>query len=334
MGGLGVVEQGPGVGGEVGRVVEVDAMNGDEMDMVRSTLVEWRETSHKTFEEVTARLPKTRAREEPGPGMMAAMTFFDPLAGKSVASVKDITKAAEVWDAYDARLDGPAPMPFFYPSVRYENWWGSGVHMQELHALAQNHGIPVAWTPPADVLQDLVRADAEHGAKLMVLEVAEDEIRSLCHAMLRECTSSWLKVDTEAATHVLAAWDDGHLQAGACLALAAAEDVMFSVARVERKKKYPGLTRAASRPVRGNSWLVDEQIVLTPIEPLFTSYFPERNDPIPENLSRHAVLHRLPLEHLNKGHSIIAIMLLISLLRQAEEDARHAEADAHEYEYD
>jgi len=263
---------------------------------------------------------------------MAAMTFSDPLAGKAVAAMKDITEAAEVWDTYDARRDGPASMPFFYRAVRYENWWGSGVDSQTLHSLAKNHGIPVAWTPPADVLQDLVHADSAHSAKLAVLEAAEDKIRDLCHTMLRECTSSWMKVETEAARHVMAAWNDGHLQAAACLALAAAEDVMFSVARVERTRKYPGLTQAASRPVRSNSWLLDDQIVLTPIEPLFTSYFPERNDPIPENLSRHAVLHRLPLEHLNKGHSIVAIMLLISLLRQAEEDAREAESDSHEHE--
>lgn len=259
------------------------------------------------------------------------MTFSDPLAGQHAASMKDITAAAKVWDTYDTRRDGRASMPFFYRAVRYENWWGSGVGSQTLHSLAKNHGIPVAWTPPADVLQDLVHADSAHSAKLAVLEAAEDKIRDLCHTMLHECISSWMKVDPEAARHVMAAWDDGHLQAAACLALAAAEDVMFSVARVERKKSYKGLKQAAGRPLFSTSWLVDTQIVLTPIEPLFTEYFAERNDPIPENLSRHAVLHRLPLEHLNKGHSIVAIMLLISLLRQAEEDAREAEADAHEY---
>ncbi|MFD9123565.1 hypothetical protein [Kitasatospora sp. NPDC059571] len=262
------------------------------------------------------------------------MTFTDPLAGKGVASTAELQAAALAWDTYDERRDGPAHMPFFYTAMRYENWWGAGATREELYSLANKHGIPVAWTPPARVLRDLVDAGPSHQAKLSVLEAAEDEVRAHCHALMDECTSSWVETGPEVGRHVLAAWDDGHRQAAACLALAAAEDVMFAVARVDRSQKCKGLTTAASRPLLKKPWLVDRQIALAPIEPLFTQYFPEKNNPIPETLSRHAVLHRLPLEHLNTGHSIVAIMLLVSLMRQAEQQAFEAEVDAQYYEED
>ncbi|MFJ7912008.1 hypothetical protein [Kitasatospora sp. NPDC096204] len=243
----------------------------------------------------------------------------------------ELHAAALIWDAYDERKDGPAHMPFFYTALRYENWWGTGATAEQLHHLAITHGIPVAWTPPARVLRDLVDAGSGHAAKLSVLEAAEDEIRAHCHTLMDECTSSWAETGPEVGRHVLAAWDDGHRQAAACLALAAAEDVMFAVAKVDRSQKYKGLTAAAGRPLRKRPWMVDTQLALAPIEPLFTQYFPERNSPIPETLSRHAVLHRLPLEHLNTGHSIVAIMLLVSLMRQAQQDAFEAEMDAARY---
>ncbi|MFB7113778.1 hypothetical protein [Streptomyces sp. NPDC056291] len=75
-------------------------------------------------------------------------------------------------------------------------------------------------------------------------------------------------------------------------------------------------------------WWPHEQVVLAPIEPLFSEYFPEKNDPPPQNLSRHAVMHRLPLEHLSPGHCIIAIMLMVSLLREMEQRMLEAEIES------
>lgn len=256
------------------------------------------------------------------------MTFTDPLAGRWGASGREIAEAARVWDAYDSERDGPEPMPFFYTTDRYENWWGSGVPIEQLHHLAKSHGIPVAWVPQPFVLRELAASGSRHDDKLRVLEAHEDDIRRMCHQVVSECTSDWLEETPEPAEKAVAAWADGHLQAAACLALAGAEDLMFYIARVSREDKYKGLKEAASADLRF-SWMTHHQVALAPIDPLFARYFPEKNDPVPELLSRHAVLHRLPLEHLNTGHSIIAVMLLVSLLRQAEQRARWIEEDTH-----
>ncbi|MET9618118.1 hypothetical protein [Kitasatospora indigofera] len=247
------------------------------------------------------------------------MSYSDPSAGRMSMSIGALLDAARTWDLYDNSIDQPHPMPWFYTGARYENWWGSGVKFDQLHGLVKEHGIPVAWVPPADVLRLLVAAPDSHDAKLDVLVAAEADIRQLCHQRVTESDHDWLEDYPRTARLVMAAWDDGHVQAAACLALAGAEDLMFRVARVDRSKNYHGLTEEARR--EPSDWLPHLQLLLTPINTLFTSYFAHKNDPIPANLSRHAVLHTLPLDHLNHGHSIVAIMLLISLLRQAQQDA-------------
>ncbi|MFD7841169.1 hypothetical protein [Streptomyces sp. NPDC059761] len=256
------------------------------------------------------------------------MTYSgDPSAGKTSASLKELEEWGDQWDKYDASLDGPQPVPYLYSWVRQRNWWGSGATLSQLHALARDHGIPVAWVPPADVIRDLVQADDQHEAKLDVLVARQEQIRIACRRTVPENSDGWHTDYPETARRVLAAWGDGHLLAAGCLALAAAEDIMFVVADVDRGKKYAGLKSAAALEPHPQFWPQD-QVVLTPIEPLFHQYFPERDDPLPQNLSRHAVMHRLPLEHMNDGHCIVAIMLMVSLLAELEWHIIQEQAEA------
>lgn len=261
---------------------------------------------------------------------MPGMTYSgDPSAGRTAVSPKELAEWGDQWDRYDASVDGPQPVPHLYTWVRQRNWWGSGATLSQLHSLARNHGIPVAWVPPADVIRELVQADDHHDAKLDVLVSHQGKIRTACRRTVSEDSDGWHTDYHETARRVLAAWDDGHLLAAGCLALAAAEDIMFLVARVERTryKMYDELKKAAGMEPHPQWWPQD-QVVLTPIEPLFSQYFPERDDPLPQNLSRHAVMHRLPLEHMNDGHCIIAIMLMVSLLAELEWHMIQEQAEA------
>lgn len=249
---------------------------------------------------------------------MPAMSYSgDPSAGKMSVTTEELAKWGDQWDLYDASVDGPQPIPHFYTSIRQRNWWGSGATLRQLHALARDHGIPVAWVPPADVIRELVQADNQHEAKLDILVERQEQIRTACRREVPEASEGWHTDHPEAAHRVLAAWDDGHLLAAACLALAAAEDIMFLVTQVKRTrhKIYNGLKEAAGREPHPQWWPQD-QVALTPIDPLFSQYFPEEGDSLPQNLSRHAVVHRLPLEHMNDGHCIVAIMLMVSLLAE------------------
>ncbi|WP_329529321.1 hypothetical protein [Streptomyces sp. NBC_01462] len=236
---------------------------------------------------------------------------------------------AKTWDTYNALTDGQREMPAFYPAVRCPNWWGAGTEPHQLHDLAATDGIPVAWVPPAMVLRrlvDVTGADRSvvHDQRLAVIVAAEADIRDACVGVVSECGDEWISEDKKVAEKVLLAWGDGHRGAAACLALACAEDIMFTVAQVDRKKKYAGIKSAASRPL--SPILPNLQAALTPLQALYTAYYPEKNDPAPTTLSRHVVFHRLVLSHLNFGHCIIAIMIMASLLRQLQficEDVRH-----------
>ncbi|TKA11802.1 hypothetical protein [Actinacidiphila oryziradicis] len=72
-----------------------------------------------------------------------------------------------------------------------------------------------------------------------------------------------------------------------------------------------------------DDWFPEPQAALSPLYPLYARYRADRNDRLPDQLSRHALVHSISLGHLNVGHAMVAIMLLVSLLRELEE--RYAE---------
>ncbi|QPP07297.1 hypothetical protein G4Z16_13890 [Streptomyces bathyalis] len=257
------------------------------------------------------------------------MTHLIPKGSYGGLTAAELVETAKQWDLYDASVEGWRARPPSYTEVRYDNWWGSGATLRQLHGLAKDHGIPVAWVPPADVLRELVKADDAHRAKLAVLTAAEERIRTSCRYEIPELHAGWSEDYAVTVRHVMAAWDDGHLLAAGCLALAGSEDLMLETAEVDRKrsKSYKRLQQAAVRDLEESLWL-HEQVALTPIGPLFTKYMPEDNDPIPEALSRHAVVHRMPLDHFNDGHCIVAIMLMVSLLREMEERRTQAQVSS------
>ncbi|MGW1940135.1 hypothetical protein [Streptomyces goshikiensis] len=246
--------------------------------------------------------------------------YADPSAGRRTASIQEMRDWARVWDTYDPEVHGSQDMPGFYAQpLRHGNWWGSTVSLEQLLDLAQVHGIPVAWVPDRDVLRKLAAAGTTHDEKLEVLVAAEEEIRTLCHARLDECHDEWLTAEIEAGHKALAAWDDGHREAAATLAIAALEQILYTLTETE-KRTHVALGRIGRQ--KPNDYLPARQYVFAPLATLFARYYPENNDPLPENLSRHAVLHHLPLDHLSRGHCTVAIMLLVSVLRQSQERAQ------------
>ncbi|MFJ3786800.1 hypothetical protein [Streptomyces sp. NPDC090093] len=252
-------------------------------------------------------------------------TFTDPSAGRNKASIAELRDWAKIWDTYNPAVHGHQEMPSFYTAgSRHENWWGSTVPLDQLLHLAQDHGIPVAWLPDREILQRLATAGPAHDDKLAVLVAAEAEIRALCKVRLDECTDEWLTAEVEAGRKALAAWEDGHREAAATLAIAALEQILYTLTETEERKHWALAKIGRQKP---NGYLPARQYVFAPLATLYTKYYPEENDPLPDNLSRHAVLHHLPLDHLSHGHCIIAVMLLVSVLRQSQERAQDIRDD-------
>ncbi|MGW9046653.1 hypothetical protein ACWGQL_29420 [Streptomyces lydicus] len=253
------------------------------------------------------------------------MTFIDPSVGSATVSLPQLQDWGAVWDTYDPAIHGVHPMPGFYTAARHENWWGSAVPLDTLHGLAKDHGIPVAWVTPTQTLRRLSAAGSGHDDKLAVLTADEGDIRNLCRLKLGECTDKWLSGEVEAGTKAIAAWTDGHREAAACLAVAGVEQMLHNLTHIPRDRGgHEKLHKAGGK--KPHPWLPKHQYVLAPLNAFYTPYYPHRNDPIPETLSRHAVVHHLPLSHLSQGHCIVAVMLLVSIIRETQErydDIRH-----------
>ncbi|TKA04907.1 hypothetical protein [Actinacidiphila oryziradicis] len=144
------------------------------------------------------------------------------------ATLGSIRSAQPEWDAYNVVRDGHRPMPSMYPATRRPNWWGSGTTPEDLSRLAKQSGIPVSWVTPGRVLSLLMNCE-DHDARLAVLVAHQDSVRDLCGQVAAECTDEWLGDTPEIVTKVMAAWGDGHVQAAACLALLAVEELAYDV---------------------------------------------------------------------------------------------------------
>ncbi|MFJ5124006.1 hypothetical protein ACIP80_02680 [Streptomyces sp. NPDC088555] len=244
------------------------------------------------------------------------------------ATWKNIRAAQPAWDSYDMTRDGFRPMPGLYLAGRRPNWWGAGATPEDLHKLAKSSGIPVSWVPPAHVLRLLLDA-GDHDARLRVLVDHEDEIRALCEEMAAYCDDEWLGDAPEMAAKIVAAWRDGHPEAAACMALLAVEELAHQVSRVDRSKKHKGLQGAAEAIVSNDDWFPQGQTALSPLFPLYTQYWADKGHDVPEQLSRHALVHSISLGHLSQGHAIVAIMLMVSLLRELQERCDEIRDDMH-----
>ncbi|MGW2287026.1 hypothetical protein [Streptomyces phaeochromogenes] len=246
------------------------------------------------------------------------MIFRDPSAGHSTVSFAQVRDWGLVWDTYDPAVHGVHQIPPLYTGVRCENWWGSAVQLDVLLDLAREHGIPVAWVTPAETLSRLAAAGSGHDDKLAVLADSEEDIRALCRVKLDESTDEWLSGAVEAGEKAMAAWADGHREAAACLAVAAVEQLLHNLTQEPRGRGAHGRLHRVGQK-EPNSYLPKHQYALAPLNAFYTPYDPAKGQALPTTLSRHAVVHHLPLSHLSQAHCIIAVMLLVSIIRETEE---------------
>jgi hypothetical protein len=63
---------------------------------------------------------------------------------------------------------------------------------------------------------------------------------------------------------------------------------------------------------------IPRKALIAPIPRFFEPFYPDRGDPVPSSLSRHAVAHQPTVEHFSRENAIMAVMLASSLLRERE----------------
>lgn len=225
---------------------------------------------------------------------------------------------------------------------RPENWWGTGLRPEELLPIAEGEGIPTAWVPPPTVLQALVAAPRSE--RLAVLNSFQGTIIRQCEFLIDQCGDPPLSDNRVLLGRALAAFEAGYHEAAMALAVAVGESLALWACKLrggifasesarktweEARKKHPySLARhevAAVGPSQLKGFEVLRRALIGPIPRFFSPFYPSKDMPIPDTVSRHMTVHQPTVEHLSKTNALLAIMLSTSLLRERQfwnEDTR------------
>lgn len=228
--------------------------------------------------------------------------------------------------------------------ARPRNWWGLALPPVRLLDIAEREGIPLAWVPRAELVRELADAPDSQSRRHIVLS-HRDALIDDVDEVLDECTDRWLEDDTELARKAVAAFRAGHHEAAMALAVALGEPLAAwaSTPRVtsfesmaerrewERKRKDDrsyqwARTELAALRADLRSLDVKRAILIAPIPRFFTPWRPEWDTPAPSELSRHVVAHQPTPSHMGMENSVIALLLVASILRDMEEWSREVRA--------
>jgi hypothetical protein len=220
--------------------------------------------------------------------------------------------------------------------ARPPNWWGTGAS-QDLLVAARSEGLPLAWTPPPETIKEMNAAGSRE-ERLKVLEGHRKEIIDDCLALLGACDEAEIAGSVELARSAIDALKDGHHQAGMALAVSLGEPLAKWASTPRVRAFWSKEDRADWEKKRARShyeharieidrlppgdvapWDFRYQVLIAPIPRFYTPWFPDKSTPMPAGLSRHVVAHQPTPEHLSETNALLAIMLVVSILREQQE---------------
>lgn len=237
---------------------------------------------------------------------------------------KDAVERAKTSPALQAALDMSRP----------RNWWGTGIPPTRLLKMAHDDGIPVAWVPQQDILVELDSA-ATRDARLAILQGHRARILEHCGILAAECGDPWIADEQALVQRAILALGAGHHEAAMALAVSVGEPlaVWASTPRVKlflstteredwEKKRHKtskylwAKEEIGSLPAAIHNDDVLRTALIAPIVGFFKPFRVENGDPIPGALSRHVVAHRATRAHFSEVNSLLAVMLVSSVLRE------------------
>ena len=216
-----------------------------------------------------------------------------------------------------------APPRSYCPS----NWDASSWPADDIQAameILSDEGIPLAWVPRAGIVADLVHAP-DAAARHLILAAHVPEIIVDCRTVLDAVDEPDLKDLVELSQDAVTA-----LEATPRSAQALAANIIDTFLRDANRRgrmfggnfgyfKTQKVTRritsvSGSTPVKQ----FREACVLTPALLALKDFDPE-NDPMPTEFGRHSTVHRAHPLHYTTANAVIAVMLAVSFLREAQQ---------------
>jgi len=186
-----------------------------------------------------------------------------------------------------------------------------------------NEGIPLIWVPQASIVSDLLRA-GNYEVRSRILVDWRTEISHNCLAVLAEVRDPELTALAEFAIEATQEVMDTRFRSAQALASNVLDTWMQDAARrgvfgnltgkISYKKVRKGI------PPLSDDTLLEwfrETCVLVPVAVALEDYWPPA--PSPRTFNRHATAHNVGQEQYTPANGIISVMLISSVLREAEE---------------
>lgn len=190
-------------------------------------------------------------------------------------------------------------------------------------AIIQGEGIPLVWVPRPETVRALVRA-ADADARDTILLASRGDISDDCTAAQTEITDPELIPLADLGAHALAALRDGRAAPAQALATNVFDTLLRDMGR--RGVIFGGplgyfkydKVRKRIEPVSDETLISQYRAacVLAAAVPVLQDYEPA--DPTPVRLVRHATAHRAGPEQYTPVNAIVAVMLMASMLREAQ----------------
>ncbi|MFF5475432.1 hypothetical protein [Streptomyces achromogenes] len=210
-------------------------------------------------------------------------------------------------------------------AVDPENWRGERLRRLDMLEVMEE-GIPLVWTPSADVIRELLDApDAPTRRKMLERQapaVVED-----CRTALTDVARTDLASEVDYLHDCLDSIGNGKYAAAQVLASSVLDTILRAMVRADPRLQNTkgGFTfhiLSAQLPKATPDTLVGQfraYCIHTSIHKAYEPYF---GPPVPEEYNRHATAHAAGPTQITLANALAAVMLAVGLVRELEETQR------------
>lgn len=176
--------------------------------------------------------------------------------------------------------------------------------------LALDEGLPLAWIPRSEILDELLSASTSED-RIRILDAHADDVMDDCEAVLNDIEHEW----ADQCRSAIRAFRGGLEAPAQSHASNIIDSIVLAVlgqngrdhAKKRAQEDYDGL------PIH----VAVENLVLRPLFLGFIKWFPGGTDPIPDHFARHATAHAVGQPGVFSRHNaLVAVMLATSLTVQ------------------
>jgi hypothetical protein len=200
------------------------------------------------------------------------------------------------------------------------NWDLDRVDVEAGLAIVGEEGVPLAWVPDTELVVSMVGASNRED-RIRLLLAHEGEGLAQCRCCLDECTEADLTEQVYLASRALDAYGAGFREPAQALSVVIAEAVTteFVAGSPARNVYAKAVAEIPDADAATIFFELRKLVAMTPIRRFYAEWYPSVGQPPPQELSRHATAHHATREHYRHENSLMALMLVVSLLREVQE---------------